>query len=160
MQERYMSPKTVKSIYGISASTLRRWEKEHGLTLYRTQGGEKGRGDIRILEQELRELLGLPPTRPRSGHYNYLRLEEVKNKYDLSQEILKKWGDDIEVEVGQSPRGWKRYLEQDLRRMLGCEDLPMRKQSDGYMETPKEHVDEIEGTVATGRALREGQDAT
>lgn len=143
MQERYMSPRTVEDIYGISARTLYRWEKNHDLKLYRTQGGGNGPGHIRVLEQDLREILGLPLTRPRSGHYNYLRRKEVMKKYDLSAEILAKWGDDIQVEVGQTPRGWRRYLEQDLRRMMGSEDISVRKQSDGYMETPDDQKDEV-----------------
>ena len=52
--ERYLRLKEIEKIYGITAATIRRWEKVGLLKTIRTPGGQR-----RVPESEIRRVLGI-----------------------------------------------------------------------------------------------------
>lgn len=124
MHESYLLPSEVEELYRVSKDALRRWEREGHIEPARTPGGDR-----RYLESDVCSILGLSEM-PRRNDV-YLFPHEVAEKYKVSTSSLHKWEKEGHIKASRTPGGTRRYLESDVREMLGMSDMSPRKKSRG-----------------------------
>ncbi|MFC1833127.1 MerR family transcriptional regulator [Thermodesulfobacteriota bacterium] len=138
---RLLKPKEVVEKYDVSYEQLAQWESNATLHPRRTRGGHR-----RFNEYEIRLNLGLdempqPRSTPRTpreiesmtkeiatgGYTRVLPRSVILERYGHSLEgLLDKWESEGAIQAhrtrgGSQRQGRKRYIESDVRRLLGLE---------------------------------------
>lgn len=64
----------------------------------------------------------------------WLSTRHVCSKYDVTRDSLLRWEKDGHIQSGETPGGYKRFLESDVREMLNLPEVPIRKRDSLNLE--------------------------